>query len=182
MICAERLSALIWLYEERKWLHGCRVTRGAPCVSHMLFDEDNFLYCKANREEAQRVLELLNTFERASHQKVNLSKYSLFFSFNTDSGTHDSVLSTLHMRAADDHSFYLGLPSMVGRNNNVTFDFLKEKARKRIHNWESKRLSREGKEVLMKSVIQSLPTYAMSVILITLEIFKDVDRLMGRYW
>ncbi|XP_060969497.1 uncharacterized protein LOC115713198 [Cannabis sativa] len=144
--------------------------------------DDRFLYCKANREEAQRVLELLNTFEQASGQKVNLNKSSVFFSSNTDVGTRDSILSTLHMRAADDHSLYLGLPSRVGRNKNVTFGFLKEKVRKRIHKWDSKLFSRAGKEVLLKSVIQSLPTYAMSVFLIPLEICKDVDRLMGRYW
>ncbi|XP_060969090.1 uncharacterized protein LOC133036597 [Cannabis sativa] len=167
IICAEGLSALIRLYEEREWLHGCRVARGAPCE---------------NREEAQRVLELLNTFERASGQKVNLSKSSVFFSSNTDAGTRDFILSTLHTRAADDHSLYLGLPSRVGRNKNVTFRFLKEKVRKRIHKWDSKLLSRAGKEVLLKSVIQSLPTYAMSVFLILLEICKDVDQLMGRYW
>uniref|UniRef100_A0A803QG53 Reverse transcriptase domain-containing protein n=1 Tax=Cannabis sativa TaxID=3483 RepID=A0A803QG53_CANSA len=89
----------------------------------MLFADDSFLYCKVNREEAQQVLELLNAFERASGQKVNL----VFFSSNTDVGTRDSILSTLHMRAADDHSLYLGLPSMVGRNKTVTFGFLKEK-------------------------------------------------------
>ncbi|KAM6563656.1 hypothetical protein CsatB_023654 [Cannabis sativa] len=77
--------------------------------------------------------------------------------------TRESILSTLHMRAADYHSFYLGLPSMVGRNKSVTFDFVKEKVRKRIHNWDSKLLSRVGKEVLMKLVIQSLLTCAMSV-------------------
>uniref|UniRef100_A0A803NXZ1 Reverse transcriptase domain-containing protein n=1 Tax=Cannabis sativa TaxID=3483 RepID=A0A803NXZ1_CANSA len=138
IICAKGFLALIRLYEEKKWIHGCRVVRRAPFVTHMLFADDSFLYCTATREEAQRVLGLLNKFEKALGQKVNLNKSSIFFSSNTDDGVHHTILSTLHMRATDDHNFYLGLPSVIGGNKTMAFGFLKEKVRKRIQNWDSK--------------------------------------------
>ncbi|KAM6569155.1 hypothetical protein CsatB_017140 [Cannabis sativa] len=161
IICAEGLSALIRLYEEKKWIHGCRVARRARYVTHMLFADDSFLYCSATMDEAHRVLELLHKFEEASGQKVNLNKSSVFFSSNTLDSVRSGILSTLHMHAADENSFYLGLPSMVGRNKNAAFGFLKENVRKRIQNWDSKLLSIAGKEVLLN---------------------KDIDRLMGRFW
>lgn len=37
ILCAEGLSALIRKYEKEKWLRGCKVARGAPVISHMLF-------------------------------------------------------------------------------------------------------------------------------------------------
>ncbi|KAL8113674.1 hypothetical protein AgCh_020839 [Apium graveolens] len=39
-----------------------------------------------------------------------------------------------------------------------------------------------GKEVLVKSVIQSLPTYAMKIFLLPLEITKDVERCISKFW
>lgn len=43
-------------------------------------------------------------------------------------------------------------------------------------------VSKGGKEVLIKSVAQSLPTYAMSVFLLPEEIIKDLERTISRYW
>lgn len=37
ILCAEGLSTLIRKYEKEKWLRGCKVARGAPVISHMLF-------------------------------------------------------------------------------------------------------------------------------------------------
>lgn len=57
---------------------GCRMARGALMISHMLFDDDIFIYCKENVEEASQVLSLLRCFERASSQQVNLLKSFVF--------------------------------------------------------------------------------------------------------
>ncbi|XP_060969617.1 uncharacterized mitochondrial protein AtMg00310-like [Cannabis sativa] len=68
----------------------------------------------------------------------------------------------------------------MGRNKNAILGFLKEKMIKRIQGWESKFLSKDGKEVLLKSVAQSLPSYAMSVFLLTKEICSSLEGLMAR--
>ncbi|XP_060959188.1 uncharacterized protein LOC133030459 [Cannabis sativa] len=47
IICAEGLSSLLYKYERNGWIHGCKVANGAPRISHMLFADDNYLYCKA---------------------------------------------------------------------------------------------------------------------------------------
>lgn len=45
IICAECFSSLINKYEMKGWIHGCKVTRGAPIVTRMLFAHDSYLYC-----------------------------------------------------------------------------------------------------------------------------------------
>ncbi|XP_060962076.1 uncharacterized protein LOC133032219 [Cannabis sativa] len=52
----------------------------------------------------------------------------------------------------------------------------------RVNSWDGKFLSRAGKEILLKTVIQSLPTYAMSVFLIPLGICEDIEKLMASFW
>lgn len=182
ILCAEGLSALIRRYESRGWLHGCKVAQGAPSVTHMLFADDSYLYCRATPDEANHVRELLKKFERASGQQVNLQKSSIFFSTNTDAPTKMHVMNLLQMLEADRNSLYLGLPSMMGRNKRALLGYLKEKARKRMFGWEGKLLSKAGKEVLIKTVVQSLPSFAMSVFLLPLEISRDIERLMNSFW
>jgi len=52
----------------------------------------------------------------------------------------------------------------------------------RIKSWTNKFLSRAGKEVLLKNVIQSIPTYALSVFLLPLELGRDIEKVMNSFW
>uniref|UniRef100_A0A803PRX9 DUF4283 domain-containing protein n=1 Tax=Cannabis sativa TaxID=3483 RepID=A0A803PRX9_CANSA len=70
IICAEGLSSLLHRYEMNGSIRGCKVARGAPVVSHMLFVDDSYVYCKATKQEASNVLSLLRVFEGASSQQV----------------------------------------------------------------------------------------------------------------
>ncbi|KAL8088880.1 hypothetical protein AgCh_038591 [Apium graveolens] len=63
------LSSLIRKYEEKRWIHGIKICRKAPVVSHMLFADDSYVYCKANAAEGLKVMELLNIYESALGQK-----------------------------------------------------------------------------------------------------------------
>uniref|UniRef100_A0A803Q693 RNase H type-1 domain-containing protein n=1 Tax=Cannabis sativa TaxID=3483 RepID=A0A803Q693_CANSA len=86
------------------------------------------------------------------------------------------------MIEADANSSYLGLPSTIGKNKNAILGFLKEKVLKRIKSWDTKFLSHAGKEVLIKTVVQSLPTYVMSVFLLPVGVCKEIESLMARFW
>ena len=54
IIYAEGLSALIRNYESKQLLHGVKISREAPVITHMLFADNRNLYCKANTEEARK--------------------------------------------------------------------------------------------------------------------------------
>ncbi|KAM6541541.1 hypothetical protein CsatB_005988 [Cannabis sativa] len=130
------LSTLIQRFEQRQWIYGCKIARGAPSVSHMLFADDSYLYCQASEEEASRVMSLLHKFEVASGQKVNLAKSLIFFNNNIDASVRQRIMAITGMVQADEHSKYLGLPSTMGRNKNDVLGFLKEKVRKRVEGWD----------------------------------------------
>lgn len=182
ILCAEGLSALIRKYETIRWISGIKVCQKAPSITHMLFADDSYMYCKASEEEANRVLRMLQVFENASGQKVNRMKSSVFFSTNTSSESRIKICEVLQMLEADDRSMYLGLPNTLGCNKSVILGFLKDKVKKRVVSWDDKWISKAGKEVLIKSVAQTLPSYAMSVFLLPLDIIKDIERTMARYW
>lgn len=106
IICSEGLSALIWHYKTQRWIQGTKVCRNAPNITHMLFADDSYLYCRAN-EEILRVRELLKCFEEASGQKVNLMKSSVFFSANVKEPDRRNFCQLLQMTQAEAGSTYL---------------------------------------------------------------------------
>lgn len=148
----------------------------------MFFADDSYLYCKANIEEASRVLSMLQCFEKASGQRFNTSKSSVFFSVNMGTSSKTDICEVLGMVEAGNRSTYLGLPNMLGRNKYAIMGFLKDKVTRRIEGWDGRLISKPGKEVLIKLVAQSLPSYAMSVFLLPLEITKDIERTISKYW
>ena len=53
---------------------------------------------------------------------------------------------------------YLGLPSFVRRVKKQSFIYIREIIWKKIQGWKEKLLSQAGKEILIKAVIQAMPT------------------------
>jgi hypothetical protein len=53
---------------------------------------------------------------------------------------------------------------------------------KRANDWSEKYLSSGAKEVLVKSVLQSLPTYAMSVFKFSADLCDELEQLIRNFW
>ena len=51
IIYAEGLFAMLQQAEVCGDLHGCRISRGAPSISHLLFVDDNFFFFNASKQE-----------------------------------------------------------------------------------------------------------------------------------
>lgn len=84
------------------------------------------------------------------------------------------------MVEANEHRTYLGLPNIIGRNKSDLLGFFKDKVSTRIRSWDGKHISRSEKEVLIKSMVQSLPAYAMSVFLLPLDLNRDIERSLTK--
>lgn len=65
---------------------------------------------------------------------------------------------------------------------NQLLQVFSEKINKRVQCWEGRLISQAGKEVLIKSIAQTLPTFAKSVFLLPLEITKDLERILSKFW
>jgi hypothetical protein len=76
----------------------------------------------------------------------------------------------------------LGLPTLVVKNRNYAFKAIKERVIRKLNNWKTKLLTLAGKEVLLKAVVQAIPTYSMSVFLLPIGLFKELNRLMQSFW
>jgi hypothetical protein len=58
----------------------------------------------------------------------------------------------------------------------------KERFRKRATDWAEKYMSSAAKETLIKSILQSLPTYAMSVFKFPAGMLEDLTKVVRDFW
>ena len=94
----------------------------APSISHMLFADDCYQYCDASEVEAENMRKLLQVFEQASGQKVNLSKSVVFFSTNVKQEERGRLSNMLQMEEAGENCMYLGLPNMMKKVKLLRWD------------------------------------------------------------
>ncbi|MCH80906.1 replication protein A 70 kDa dna-binding subunit, partial [Trifolium medium] len=182
IICAEGLSALIRQAEARGDIHGTKICRNAPIISHLLFADDCFLFFRATENEAHIMKNILSTYEKASGQAISLPKSEIFRSRNVPQSLKNSIANLLGAQAVLGTGKYLGLPSMVGRSKKATFNFIKDRVWRKINSWSSKCLSKAGREVMIKSVLQSIPSYVMSIFLIPSSLIDAIEKMMNSFW
>ncbi|CAJ2642045.1 unnamed protein product [Trifolium pratense] len=182
ILCTEGLTYLIKKYEGRGDIHGVRVCRGAPSLSHLLFADDCFLFFRADVRKAQCMKQILNNYEKASDQAINYAKSEVYFSRNTSNDIKIQISDTLGVSEVMGTWCYLGMPSMIGRNKKALVGYLKDRMWKKIQGWSGKHLSKAGREVLVKSVAQVIPTYCMSTVLLPESLGDELEKMINSFW
>ena len=51
-----------------------------------------------------------------------------------------------------------------------------------MQGWKEKLLSQAGKEVIIKAVVQSIPTYLISVFKLLVGLRKDIEAMIQKFW
>ena len=118
--------------------------------------------------------DILLKYEFDSGQAINFQKSGIMFSSNIRIDKQQELARVLGVHSPLNTGRYLGLPSLIGKSKKAIFNFLKEKLWKRLQGWNKKFLSRAGKEVLIKTVAQAIPTYCMSSFLLPKSLCDDL--------
>lgn len=77
---------------------------------------------------------------------------------------------------------YLGLPTEWGRNKTSTLDWIKERVMSKLQGWKKGLLNQAGKEVLIKAVIQAIPTYAKTMIKFPKTFCQSLYSMVAKFW
>ena len=80
------------------------------------------------------------------------------------------------------HEKYLGLPSLVGRKKQITFNDIKEKLAKKLVGWKERLLSKASKEILIKAVAQAIPTYTISCFKLPDTLCEELTSMIRNFW
>ena len=178
LICSEGLNGLIEHAVVNKHIEGVSLCRKGPKISHLFFVDDSLLFCQARVGDVEKIQEILGKCERALGQKINLDKTTLFFSNNTSNVSKDEMKNLLEVAEIKEYERYLGLPTVVGRKKKASLNFIKDRVWDKLQGWKEKLLSQAGKEVLLKAVVQAIPTFAMSCFRLPIGLCQDIEMLI----
>lgn len=82
--------------------------KSAPSISHLLFVDDCFLFFKATSNESATMKAILNTYEAASGQAINLAKFEIFYSRNFPEEIRVNITLSLGVAECQGPNRYLG--------------------------------------------------------------------------
>ncbi|KAK4387746.1 putative mitochondrial protein [Sesamum angolense] len=168
--------------EQEGRIRGLTVCRGAPSISHLLFADDTLIFCQASPESSLSIRAILETYRSALGQEINFSKSSVAFSKNKEEEVCHVITAELTIRSENKMELYLGLPTRISRSKRDLFATIRDSIWRKITGWNEKLLSQARNEVLIKSVIQAVPTYAMGCFLLPITLLKEIQGIIGRFW
>lgn len=127
-------------------------------------------------------MKIINDYGKASGQQLNISKSSILFGNKVPAEIKTSIKQALGISNEGGMGMYLGLPEKICGSKKQAFAYIQDRLNTRVNSWSAKLLSKGGKEVLLKSVAQALPTYIMSCFLLPQDIIKKLTSSISRFW
>ncbi|XP_016168118.1 uncharacterized protein LOC107610598 [Arachis ipaensis] len=150
-------------------------------LSHLQFADDTILFYPPEVETFRNYKRLLRCFEVISGLSINFEKSSLI-PVNCNQEWVDRMCELVGCRATTLPVKYLGInlganPRMVKAWKPVI-----DKVEEKLSLWKAKVLSKVGKLVLIKSVINSLPIYYLSLYKKPAAVAKKLISLQWRFF
>jgi hypothetical protein len=162
LFCVEGFSALLRQAQREKQVSGVGFGGMGPTITHLLFADDSIVFLEASEGSNLTALRgILEAYEECSGQRVSLQKSSIFFGKGCQAARREELKEVIGISCEALSERYLGLPTMVGRSKDGAFKHIPNRSWSKVHGWKGQGLSMEGKETLIKSVLQAVPTYPM---------------------
>ncbi|KAM2075160.1 hypothetical protein ACFX1T_038088 [Malus domestica] len=182
LMVGEVLSCLIQVAVEKKLIDGVRLGATGPVLSHIFFADDTLVFMRADEKNCRHLVKLLRDYCDASGQEVNMQKSNVYFGANTPCVVSQELGRILGMPVVGDPGTYLGIPALWGRSKNRGLAYVKGRIAGKLQGWKQSTLSKAGKEVLIKVVVQAIPAYPMNIFKFPAVVCDDLDALVAGFW
>ena len=178
LLVSEGLNSLIQQAVAAGDIRGFSLCRNGPWISHLFFVDDTLLFCRDELRGVQTIQNILRKYELASGQKINPGKTTLFFGKSISLLSKNAIKNLLGVLEIKEYECYLGLPVVVGKNRRASLNYIKEMIWGKLQGWKEKLLSQAGREVLLKTVVQAIPTFAMSCLKLPVGLCNDIEAMI----
>lgn len=144
------------------WLNGFNVGRTCTVnISHLLYADDTLIFCGADRNQVLYLNLTLLLFEAVSGLHINRLK-SVIYPVNEVQNLEE-LAEILGCSIGTFPTTYLGLSVGAKFKSEAVWSGVIEKFEKKLASWQLQYLSMGGRLTLINSVLDSIPTYYMSL-------------------
>ena len=157
----------------------CRETRGGGIV---IFWKKEIDFSLGTLSDLQVIQNILSLYEKASGQKLNWETTTIFFSKAVSEDIKTQISNYLEVPEVKEYEKYLGLPAVVGRKKKESLNFIKERIWSKLQGWKEKLLSQADREILLKAVVQAIPTFAMSCFKLPGGLCDEIEALIRKFF
>ena len=132
--------------------------------------------------DLQAIKDIMSLYEQALGQMINREKTTIFFSKAVNEDTKALISDFLQVLEVKEYENYLGLPAVVGRKRKASLNYIKERVWSKLEGWKEKLLCQAGREILLKVVLQAIPTFAMSCFKLPEDLCHEIEALIRKFF
>jgi hypothetical protein len=160
---------------------GIKITQALQ-LTHLLFVDDVLIFSVGSRREAETLKNILLLFSKATGMKINEGKSSLTTNLLSEEECQTlRIFFPFEEKKLDDGLKYLGFFLKPNDYRKEDWKWLLKKMDKRLNIWSHRWLSRAGRLVLVKSVLEAIPVYWMSLSWIPKGILEATRKLTFKF-
>lgn len=177
ILCLNVLSVQFSRSLATKQIHGFKVSRSGPALTHLLFADDILLFGRASPLEVNNIMNILHHFFSSAGLSLSIHKSKLFISKNTPRETRTTISNITGFLVTTDLGQYLGLPLLHGRVSSSTFSFLIDKLNSKLSSWKISCLFMAARVVLVKFTLSAILVYASQALPLSASICEQLDHI-----
>lgn len=154
IIIAEALRSINQLKENGRW-KGMTITMGLDPITHQQFADDTILFVTACRTKARVIGSFLDSYCKASGQRINWRKSEVFF-HNTQPSLQRDIAKLLDPRVANFPGRFLGMLLFAAINKKSYWENLINCYKNKMETWKGKWITSTCRILMLKSILSAI--------------------------
>ncbi|MCH80548.1 ribonuclease H protein [Trifolium medium] len=155
-------------------------TRNYKIPSHSFYADDLLLFCKGHISGLKAIKDLFDKYALESGQVISNSK-STIYSGSISNGRLNSIVNLLNFNLGSLPFFYLGVPIFKGKPKSCHLQPVADRIKLKLSAWKASLLSIAGRVQLVRSVIQSMLIYSISLYSWPVTLLKDIEKCIRNF-
>lgn len=149
-------------------------------LSHLIFADDVFLFCKGDMASVQKIMKGVNEFSKISGLSANISKSRCFFG-NVEEGVANDISSATGFARGRLPVSYLGLPLISAKVKSRDCAPLISRFCDRIEKWTCRLLNFGGRLQLSKSILSSISGFWSMYLFLPKSVLHQLNSLIFKF-
>ena len=116
IVCAEVFFSLLICAQNRRAIHSIKNAQQALKSSHLFFADGSILFIRATHQDIRTTKDILQPYQKALGECINLDKLELSFSRNLPTSKQILIQDWLGINVVNCYTKYMGLPTFVGHS------------------------------------------------------------------